>query len=99
MNMQITENDNEIIIAFTVDLVSSHIGDIENEVNRVLKDNTRDVIFNMKDVSKIDSMSLAAIIRIKNKLSDKGRNLLLTNTGEGVMRIIDLAGLNDYLLE
>ncbi len=99
MKITITDSVTDITIAFNVDLVSAHIGDIEKEIYRVLKDNDKDVIFDMKEVSKIDSMSLATIIRIKNKLAESGKNLHLTNTGEGVIRIIDLAGLNEYLLD
>jgi anti-anti-sigma factor len=71
----------------------------EEKLSSFVRDDTRDVIIDLINISKIDSMSIAAIIRIKNKLADQGRNLKLINPSEGVMRVLELAGLESFLLD
>jgi anti-anti-sigma regulatory factor len=43
-------------------------------------------------------MSLATLIRIKNKLTENHRKMVLVNPSDGVMRVLELAGLESFLL-
>ena len=70
----------------------------EQKLNDFIRDDHRDIVIDLMHITKIDSMSIAAIIRIKNKLSDERRNQKLIKPNEGVMRVLELAGLESYLL-
>lgn len=97
--MEINDTDHERIYLLNKDLVSSNIKRLEEEFILFIADDTRDIIVDLKNVAKIDSMSIAALIRIKKKLSEKDRNLKLINPNEGVLRVLDLSGLETYLLD
>jgi anti-anti-sigma regulatory factor len=49
--------------------------------------------------NKIDSMALAALIRVKNKLALSGRSLNIINPSEGVIRVLEMAGLDSFLMD
>ena len=81
------------------EVISSKLIKIEEMLNTFIMEDDRNAIIDLANVTKIDSMSLAALIRVKNKLAKTGRTLNLINPGEGVMRVLELAGLDAFLLE
>ncbi|MCP4130999.1 MAG: STAS domain-containing protein [bacterium] len=81
------------------DIVASKSVHIENLLNDFIRDDTRDIVIDLIGVTKIDSMSLASLIRVKNKLANEGRNLSIIHPNEGVMRVLELAGLDSFLLD
>lgn len=97
--LEFTDNDAERVYALKDDLVSTNIKRLEEEFNKFIMEDSRDIILDLKSVAKIDSMSIAALIRIKKKLSEKDRNMKLINPNEGVLRVLDLSGLETYLLD
>ena len=44
-------------------------------------------------------MAIAAVIRLKNALTERGRSLHLINPNETVLRVLELSGLEKYLLD
>ena len=96
---EMSDNDIERTYHLKEDLVATNIKRFEEEFNKFILEDTRDIILDLKQVSKIDSMSIAALIRIKKKLSEKDRTLKLINPNEGVLRVLDLSGLETYLLD
>ncbi len=81
------------------EVISAKLLKIEEILNTFIREDDRNAIIDLANVTKIDSMSLAALIRVKNKLGKSGRNLNLINPGEGVMRVLELAGLDAFLLD
>jgi anti-anti-sigma factor len=59
----------------------------------------RDIVIDLSHVRKIDSMSLAAVLRLKNLLTQDGRRLNLTNPGSNVIKILEISGLDSILLD
>ena len=97
--MEIIDNDMERTFILNKDLESNYIKQYEVEFNRFIQEDTRDVIVDLKYVMKIDSMSIAALIRIKKKLQENNRTLKIINPNEGVLRILDISGLETYLMD
>jgi len=97
--MEFNDNSTERIYILKDDLISTNIKKLEEEFNRFIMEDTRDIIVDLKHVAKIDSMSIAALIRIKKKLTEKDRTMKLINPNEGVLRVLDLSGLETYLLD
>jgi anti-anti-sigma factor len=97
--MEFSDSTTERVYVIKDDLVSTNIKRLEEEFNRFIMEDTRDIIVDLKNVAKIDSMSIAALIRIKKKLSEKDRTMKLINPNEGVLRVLDLSGLETYLLD
>ena len=98
MNVDIIDTPDERTYIIKNEMISSKVMKFEEELNEFIRDDDRDVIIDLAYITKIDSMSIAAIIRIKNKLTEDGRNLKLINPNDGVMRVLELAGLESFLL-
>ena len=99
MKVEIIDNDIEKTFTFMEDITSSNIGRFEELVYRTTRNDTRDIILDLSNISKIDSMSIAALIRIKNRLIEQGKTLKLSNPNGGVMRMLELSGLDEFLLD
>ncbi len=98
MNFQYTDSAIERIYSIQDELISSNIIRIEEEINQFIKNDRRDVVIDLMQATKIDSMAIAAIIRIKNRLTEDGRKLHITNPNETVYKVLELAGLDQFLL-
>lgn len=72
---------------------------VEETLNDFIKNDRRDIVIDLMKISRIDSMTLAMLLRIKLKMSDSGRNFIITNPTEGVTRVLQMSSLDSYLLE
>ena len=93
------EGDSECTFIILCELVSQNINAVTEELNRFAKNDTRDAVLDLASVRKIDSMSIAALIRFKNALSEKNRSLSLVNPNETVLRVLELSGLERFLMD
>jgi anti-anti-sigma factor len=98
MPVPFTETDNEKNFLPDDNIISGSPSVFETELNDFIKNDTRDAIIDLISVSRIDSLFIAILIRFKKKLTDKNRTLILVNPNEAVIRMIEVAGLEEYLL-
>ncbi len=99
MEIDIQDSSDERTFIPKDELVAVNVFKFEEKLNNFIRDDHRNVTIDLYHISKIDSMSIAAIIRIKNKLTEDERKLKLINPNEGVMRVLELAGLESFLLD
>ena len=99
MNIERKDSDYESTFLIMDELVSSNITFLTDELSHFIKTDTRDAIIDLSYVRKIDSISIATLIRIKNSLAEKGRNMHLVNPNETVLRVLELSGLEKFLME
>ncbi|OHD63930.1 MAG: hypothetical protein A2176_14975 [Spirochaetes bacterium RBG_13_51_14] len=99
MNIERKDIEGESIFIIMDELVSHNISYLSDELHRFAKNETGDAIIDLTYVRKIDSMSIAALIRFKNMLADNGRTMHLINPSETVLRVLELSGLEKFLLE
>ena len=92
-----TENDRTFILQNSSD--SFQINLLEEKINDFIKNDERDLILDLKGLNLLDSSSLAAFIRFKRKLKATGRIMKLINYNESILRVIELSGLDDFLLD
>jgi anti-anti-sigma factor len=97
--METKDTSSERVFIIKDELIASNIKKYEDIFNRFIIEDDRDIILDLTDVTKIDSMSIASLIRVKKKLIESERTLKLTNPNEGVLRVLDLSGLETYFLE
>jgi len=76
-----------------------HLNLFEEKINEFIKNDNRDLILDLKGLNLLDSSSLAAFIRFKRKLTATGRAMKLINYNESILRVIELSGLDDFLLD
>lgn len=99
MNIERKDSDFESTFIIMDELISQNVSFLADEMNLFIKNDTRDAILDLSYVRKIDSVSIATIIRIKNALAEKGRTMHLVNPNETVLRVLELSGLEKFLLE
>ena len=92
-----SENERTFILQKTSD--SFQINMLEEKINEFIKNDGRDLILDLKELNLLDSSSLAAFIRFKRKLKATGRTMKLINFNESILRVIELSGLDDFLLD
>jgi len=72
---------------------------LEERILDFVKKEERDVILDLQHLFLFDSVALAALIRIKRKLAAMDRSFKLINYNQTILRVIELSGLDDFLLE
>lgn len=96
---EIIDSENERIFVLQKASDSFQINLLEEKINDFIKNDGRDLVLDMKDLNLLDSSSLAAFIRFKRKLKATGREMKLVNYNESILRVIELSGLDDFLLD
>jgi anti-anti-sigma factor len=99
MNIERKETETETTFIITDELFAHNINFLTEELTQFAKNNTRDAIIDLTSVQKIDSMSIAALIRFKNMLAEYGRTMHLVNPNEPVLRVLELSGLDKFLMD
>jgi len=98
MQIETHDSHDERTFILSDDMVSASISDLEKMIYEFIKNDDRNIVIDLINIYKIDSMSLATLIRIKNKLTENNRKMVLVNPSDGVMRVLELAGLESFLL-
>ncbi len=96
---EITDSENERIFKLHRSSDSFQINLLEEKINDFIKNDNRDLVLDLKELDLLDSSSLAAFIRFKRKLKATGRAMKLVNYNESILRVIELSGLEDFLLD
>lgn len=94
---EIIESTNERVYVLKND-ISQYLTLFESSINEFIKSDSRDIVVDMESLQLIDSLTLAALIRFRRKLSLEGRTLKLLNYNANILRVIELSGLDDFLL-
>lgn len=99
MNIERKDSEHEVTFVIMDELVSGNINILADEFHRFARNDTRDAVLDLTYVRKIDSMAIAALIRFKNTLTEDNRALNIANPNETVLRVLELSGLEKFLLE
>jgi anti-anti-sigma factor len=99
MNIEHKETDFDITFILMDELLSQNVNYLADDLSQFVRNDRRNAIIDLSFVRKIDSMSIAALIRFKNTLAEKGRTLHLINPNETVLRVLELSGLEKFLLD
>lgn len=99
MNIERKETEFETTFIIMDEMVSQNMTLLSEEFNHFVRTDTRDAVVDLSFVRKIDSMSIATLIRFKNALTEKGRTMHLSNPTETVLRVLELSGMDKFLME
>ena len=91
-----SDGNNVFVMEKTDDIFQKGI--IEKKIDEFIKTVENELILDLKELSTLDSMTLAAFIRFKRKLAETNRTMKLVNYNENILRIIELSGLGEFLL-
>lgn len=99
MEMIIRDGDKSRTYIIKDRITSSTISELERDLMDFYHNDERDVIIDINEVTRIDSLTLAVFLKMKNMLAEKGRKFRLVNLSEPVRKIIEIASLETFLLE
>lgn len=99
MEIVIRDDDRTRTFIIRDRITSATINELEAGLMDFYLNDGRDAVIDIGGVTRIDSLTLAVFLKIKNMLSEKGRNFRLINPNEPVRRIIEIASLEKFLLE
>ncbi|HOP63190.1 MAG TPA: STAS domain-containing protein [Spirochaetota bacterium] len=94
---EIKDNESERIFLIKNDELS-HMNLLEERIIDFLKNDKREVVLDFQHLMHFDSVALASLIRIKRKMDTLDRPFRLINYNQTVLRVIELSGLEDFLL-
>ena len=80
-------------------ITSLNIETLNQALDSFIEKDERDVILDLEDVTKLDSVALAFLIRAKKRLAEEHRGFKMTNLSEPVQRILALTGVEAFLTE
>lgn len=92
------DNENEKIYLIKEFDIFPHLRLFEEHIEAFIKNDHRNLIFDMRHLDSIDSMFLSAIVRFKIKLSLGGRILQIVNYNEHIFKCFQLLHLDNHLL-
>jgi len=96
---EIVDSNNERIFILEKSYEGIPLNLLEEKINDFIKNDNRDMVLDLKNLNLLDSSSLAAFIRMKRKIKADGRDMKLINYNESILRVIELSGLDDFLLD
>ena len=99
MEIHIRDSGSARTYAIKEKITTATINDLESQLVDFYHNDTRDAIIDMTEVTRVDSLTLAVFLKMKNMLVEKGRRFKLANPNESVRRIIEIASLETFLLE
>jgi len=92
------ETENEKIYMIKEPDIFPHIRLFEEHIEIFIKNDHRDLVFDMTHLEGVDSMFLSSIVRFRTKLSMGGRLLRIVNYNEYILKCFQLLHLDGHLL-
>lgn len=93
---EIIDNDDSRIYLLTSNEILNNLKYFEENIDRFIKNDRRDLVFDLRNISSLNSLFLSFLIRIKTALFVEKRIIRLVNYNENVYRAIEVAGLDSY---
>ena len=93
------DNENEKIYLIKEFDIFPHLRLFEEHIEAFIRNDHRDLIFDMRHLDGIDSMFLSAIVKFNIKLSLGGRILRIVNYNEHIFKCFQLLHLDSHLLD
>ena len=90
---------NNIFIRFIGELDQENIGNLRDKLIEIIKErNIKNVVFNMKELTFMDSTGIGIIIGRYNQVKQRKGKVLLCNLNRNVEKIVLLSGLQRICL-
>ncbi len=78
------------------DEIMSNLRFFEENIERFIRVDQRDLIIDMRNLTSINSLFLSCLIRIKSGLFIERRIIRLVNYNESIYRSLEVSGLDSY---
>ncbi len=78
------------------DIVESKAEDFKNKLLKLINQDIKELVIDMKNVKDIDSTGLGVLIAAKNSIDQAGGQLNLTNLPENIGNLLQILGLESF---
>lgn len=92
-SMKYNENKYYIVVEFYGEIDSSNAPQYRRELNMVLEENTKDVVFDFKHLTFMDSSGIGLVLGRYNQLKFDHRTLMIVGLNPVAYRLFELTGL------
>jgi anti-anti-sigma factor len=96
---EIVDYDYDRLFLLKDNITSQNIETLNQALDSFILEDERDVILDLEDVTKMDSVALAFFIRAKKRLTENHRGFKMINLSEPVQKILILTGVEAFLTE
>jgi anti-sigma B factor antagonist len=76
-----------------------NVASLRSALLELIRAKTPDLVVDLADVSFIDSTALSVLVQAKQRLESNGGRMAVSRPQPRVARVLQLAGLEDYLVE
>ena len=71
---------------------------LEDELKNYIENSSKNISLDFDKIRKIDSLTLALLVRIQQKLDEDDRELKLINISESINSVLEWSGLDDKFI-
>ncbi len=96
-NISVGDEDGRIIVEFAGDITLQVIRTVKDEIFTLSSEHSKDIIFDLGQVSYIDSTGIGMLLTIHKMQQKNSRELVLRNVPEQIVRVLELSSLNMIL--
>jgi len=79
------------------DIIESMVEDFKAKLLKIINQDIKEIVIDMKNVKEIDSTGLGVLIAAKNSLDQTGGELALKNVPENIDNLMQILGLDNFL--
>lgn len=97
--MDYRDNGLERIFLCNDNTFSDETSGVEQELLKYLASDALDAVLDFTGMKRINSRTLALLIRVKKKYTENGKHLGIINANDVIVNVINIAGLKSFLLE
>ena len=78
------------------DIVESMVKDFKTKLLKIINQDIKELVIDMKNVKDIDSTGLGVLIAVKNSLDQAGGELDLKNVPDNIENLMQILGLDSF---
>ena len=92
-NISCVDNGVFIIVSFKGEISSYNAPGYRKELNYLIENSHKDIVFDFKDTSFIDSSGIGLVLGRYNQLKNNHRSLILSGLSKSCYRLFELTGM------
>lgn len=98
LDLAVEHGDAATTVSVRGEIDFGNVSRLRATLARVAREGAKDVVIDMSGVTFVDSTGLSVLVQAKQRLESLDRRMSVRYTQPRVTRVLDLAGLGDYLV-
>lgn len=98
LNITVREEGDTVHLALSGEVDFGNVAELRAAILQQANGEPRKVVIDLGGVTFLDSMGLSVLIQGKRSVEGNGGRLAIVNPGDRVRHVLQLAGVDEYLL-